>query len=464
LRKCDESPASAASAQEPDPAPSAGLGRRIAAGVLTFALLTVVVSLLGLLREKVTAHHYGTSDELDAFLIAFAYLRFALFSVGSSAEISFLPAYIETKETAGSRAAAELLATTSLLLSVLLALVGAGLVVAAPRLLPIMATGFAPGKLALTQQAARWLVPYVVLMGLFGLWRGVLSSRERLAAVSIAPGLQPLAVVLVVLWKGRSGAASALLWGYTLGVVAQLALVGWAMHRAGVLVLPGWHGANRALRRMAQQFGHQLGASVLSAIVPLINGSVAAALLPGSVAVLNYGQKLVMMLVMFNDAITLAVFPRLSEMVTRADHAALRRTVVRGTLILLGVVVPVALLLVALSRPIVQVLFVGGRFGPEAAMAVVAVQRLLLLQLPATCLISLYGRLLNAAKWNQFMTWAAAVCVPLTYWVATTLARQSGVTGIALAGTLMTWLSAGMLGWGSWIWMRRAAAAPRVAD
>src|SRR5262249_17501708 len=121
--------------------------RRIFGVTVTVGALIVAVKLLAILKEAVVAHQFGTGDALEAFLIAMVLPQFAINLVGGSLNAALIPTYIHVREHDGPEAAHRLFASvTALSLTILIAL-SLILGIAAPVILPLVASGFPDWKL-----------------------------------------------------------------------------------------------------------------------------------------------------------------------------------------------------------------------------------------------------------------------------------------------------------------------------
>src|SRR3712207_5767634 len=127
------------------------VNRRIFAAMLTVGGLTVVVKLVSAVKEMVVAHQFGTGDALDAFLIAFLLPSFTVQVVASAFRIALIPTYVQVREHEGQDAARRLFSNAMVWSTASLTAVAALLALSATYILPIVASGFGPEKLALTR-------------------------------------------------------------------------------------------------------------------------------------------------------------------------------------------------------------------------------------------------------------------------------------------------------------------------
>jgi putative peptidoglycan lipid II flippase len=234
----------------------------------------------------------------------------------------------------------------------------------------------------------------------------------------------------------------ALVIGMVGGAFIEACLLGWGLARAGVSLVPRWRGTSPAVKQVLAQYAPMVAAAFLMGGTAVVSQSMAAMLGPGSVSVLAYGNKLTNLFVGVGAvAVSTAVLPHFSRMVTENDWHGLRHTLGTYTRLLLVVSLPVTLALVYYSEPMVAVLFQRGAFTDSDTHLVGRVQAIILLQIPLYVVGMMFVRLISALKANQVMMWGNVinlfVCIVLNY----VLMQRFGVVGIASATSLMYLIS-----------------------
>ena len=162
-----------------------------------------------------------------------------------------------------------------------------------------------------------------------------------------------------------------LAWGLLLAGLVQLVVQWPALRKAGLLggreglrALPeGAPGPGEVLRRSAPL---ALGAAVYQINV-MVDGLMAESLLSNGGPTAHYYANRVQQfpLALVAVAATSAVFPALQQLGHRRELLALRRLHDRTHLAIVAVALPAAVGLFVLARPVVEVSFEHGAFGPE---------------------------------------------------------------------------------------------------
>jgi putative peptidoglycan lipid II flippase len=272
------------------------INRRIFNAVAVVGVLTFGVRLVTVLREIIVARTFGTTDSLEAFLVAFSLPMFTSSVVATSFNAALIPIYIQVRERDGQKAAQQLLSGVVILSMGLLMIMTAVLALAGAYVLPILGSSFGPEKLALTRNLFYILLPTIAISGLATFWGAVLNALEHFALTSIASVAIPVGSVGFLFAFGSVWGIYALAVGVIVGYLLQLILLAWGLIQQGVEVWPRWHGIGPDIWRVIGQYTPMVAASMIMGGTALVDQAMAATLPSGSIAALNYGNRLVALL------------------------------------------------------------------------------------------------------------------------------------------------------------------------
>ena len=131
------------------------VNRQVFAAMMTVGGVTVVVKLAAMVKEVFTARAFGTSNALDAYLMAFLVPQFAIYLIGGTLGAALIPTYIEVRERDGRDAAQRLLSSVMVWTTAMLGVVTLILAGLADWVLASVASGFGPEKLAINHAEDR---------------------------------------------------------------------------------------------------------------------------------------------------------------------------------------------------------------------------------------------------------------------------------------------------------------------
>ncbi|MCO6419936.1 murein biosynthesis integral membrane protein MurJ [Siccirubricoccus sp. KC 17139] len=423
-------------------------------GVLTVGGWTMASRILGFARDMLIAATLGASPLADAFFVALKLpnLFRRLFGEGAF-NAAFVPAFAGTLAVQGPRVAQQLAERMAAIMALWLSLMVVLGILFMPQLMRVLAPGFIgdPMKLGLAVELTRITFPYLLFICLTALVSGVLNGLDRFAAAAAAPIFFNLLSMSALLFLTPFVAtpAHALAWGVTLSGVVQLGLVLFAAARAGmalnILRPPSLAPEVReVLRRMIPGV---IGASATQ--LNLVFDIFIASFLPaGSFAYLNYADRVGQLpLGVIGAALGTAMLPLLSRQVRAGESLSAHRTMNRAVELALLLCLPAAIGQAAAAVPIVQVLFVRGAFGAEAAHATAAALAAYAIGLPAYVLVKIFapGFFARGDTATPVKVGLCAVALNLTLNLLLTPFLLH--VGVALATALSAWANALALAW-----------------
>src|SRR5262252_5217702 len=264
---------------------------RIFAALVTVGSFGIAVKLAAMLKEITVAQRFGVGDYLDAFLIAYLLPSVAINVISGSFNAALIPTYIQVREQQGEAEAPRLFSSILVLGIVLLVAASLVLMIGASSILSMLGSGFTPEKLALTRSLFLLLLPILPLTGVSTIWSAMLNAGEKFALSSVTPIITPIVTMIFVYsLTGRLG-AYALALPIVCGSLLECTLLGAALRRQGVLIMPRWHGRTAAVMQVAGQYGPMFASALTMNGTILVDQSMAAMLGAGSVSALNYANR-----------------------------------------------------------------------------------------------------------------------------------------------------------------------------
>ncbi len=422
------------------------VNRKIFGALIIIGGLGLGVKLISAFKDVIVAASFGTGDALEAFLIAFLLPTYIINIVGGSFSAALIPTYVHVQETEGPAAAQRLFSGVMVWSAGLLALLAALLALTSPYLLPLLAFRFDSEKLALTGRLFYILLPSIVITGLTTIWGAVLNARERFALTSLASVVVPTASVAALYLFGNAWGIYALAAGVVIGFLLELGLLGIGLKQQGISLWPHWSGMSPAMRQVIRQYLPMIAGAALLSSTPMIDQVMSATLDPGSVATLNYGNKIVaLVLGVGTMALGTAVLPYFSKMVGTHNWDGVQHSLRTYRQLILWLSIPFTLLVCVFSEPLVALLFQRGKFTSADTLLVSRVQAMYVLQVPFHTLGILYVRLISSLQANHILMWGTVISFILNFVLDYVLMQILGVAGIALSTTLVYVISCGFL-------------------
>lgn len=344
--------------------PSSGRGALLVGAGILFSRLT------GLVRERIFAHYFGNSDAADVFKAALRIPNFLqnLFGEGVLSA-SFIPVYARLQAEGKKDEARDIaLAIGMILFFAVITLVIIG-VFSTPILIDLIAPGFEGEKRRYAIELVRILFPGVGLLVMSAWCLGILNSHGKFFLSYSAPVVWNLAIVVMLLWAGKTyqhyDLALMTGWGVVLGSLLQTAVQIPTTFSLLTKISFKLAGARNGVQRVLANFGPVvLGRGVVQ-ISAYIDSMLASLLPSGAVSALAYAQTIYLLPVsLFGMAISAAELPAMSGLVGLSEdsHQKLVHQLNQGLRRITFFVVPSAAAFLGLGDAIAAILFQTGKF------------------------------------------------------------------------------------------------------
>ncbi len=409
------------------------------AGVIASATMTSRVA--GFVRDAAVLAVFGASMA-DTFILAFVLpnvLRRLL--AEGSLTIAFVPVFTSRLQASGREAAKALADKAFTVVAMGLALVVLGGVLGARVLVDLLASDWrADGeKFELTVMMARWVFPYLWMIGLVALAMGVLNSLRKFFTPAASPVLLNLGIIAGALVFSRwvDPPILGVAYGVLIGGGAQV-LVNWvALSRSGFAPRLDFRFNDPDLRRLFWlMLPATFGASIHQVNV-LLSKAFAASEADGAVSWLYSADRLIELpLGVFAVSMAVAALPSLSEHAASGRFERYKETLSDGLRQVLFVMIPASIGLIILSVPAVSVVFQRGAFTHEDTQAAALALTMFAVGLPAVACTRVVVQGFYALQDTKTPVAVGVLSVAVFWTSAKLLMAPLGHGGIALATSI----------------------------
>ncbi|HXQ73469.1 MAG TPA: murein biosynthesis integral membrane protein MurJ [Pyrinomonadaceae bacterium] len=426
----------------------------------------LISRIVGLIRQRIFAHYFGTSIEGDAFSAAFRIPNFLQNVFGEGAlSASFIPVYAkllaqEDEEHAG-RVANAVFGILALVTS-LIVLLG---VLATPYIVTGIAAGFEEERRELTITLVRIFFPGAGLLVLSAWCLGVLNSHHKFFISYTAPVAWNAAIIVTLIVFGKrvdlAHLAEVTAWGSVVGSALQFGVQLPMVLRLIHHFRPALALASEHVRQVLRSFFPVFISRGVVQISAFVDAFLASFLGQGAVVALTYAQSLYTLPVsLFGMSVSAAELPAMSKALGASEVVAetLRHRLDQGLERISFFIVPSAMAFLALGDVITAVLYQTGKFTRADSVYVWTILAGSAVGLLASTLGRLYSSTYYALQDTKTPLLYAVIRVVLTtvlgYLFSIPLPRYLGVDPrLGVAGLTV---SSGIAGWVEFVLLRRS--------
>ncbi len=341
--------------------------RRVVRSAMLVGSFTSLSRVLGMVRDLLTAGMFGTSPAMSAFVVAFRIpnLFRRLFGEGALAS-AFVPVFMEARRREGEAPAWQLASRVLTLAGLgLLVITAAGMLIAGG----LMNSAPDGSQRELILPLTRIMLPYTAFICLAALTAATLNAHHHFATPALSPSLMNIIWMLSVLFlcpllgDTTEERIYGLAWGVLFSGLVQLGIQLPVLRRIGFRYRFSLCWNDPRVWKVFLLMGPATLGLAVTQINVMVNSLLAAWIGPWAPAALFYSERLLYLpqgiLATAMSTVLLPVF---------AGHAEARRkdellgTMNHSLRLLMFVMIPAAIGLFVLARPVIQMLFEWGRF------------------------------------------------------------------------------------------------------
>ncbi len=336
-------------------------------GAFVIMLGTVISRVFGFAKEAVIAYVFGATAQTDAFLVALIIPGILSSLVAGAITVAFIPIFTEyrtRKSEEEAWAVASTIINVVLLLLVFSSVVAA---LAAPILVPLVGPGLAEETKDLAISLGRVLSPLVILQGVIGLSIAIHNSYKHFTVPAFSALFHSFGVIIGTLLLTERLGVHSLAVGTLVGMFTYFIVQAIPLMRHKQYYSLSFDYKHPGIKRVALLVIPFLVGSAADQVNLMVDRILASGLAEGSISALSYSSRVVgLPLGIFAGAISVAIYPYLSQYAAEDKLNNLRESFSEGLRMLWLLIIPVSVGLIVLNRPIVMLLFERGAFDGVA--------------------------------------------------------------------------------------------------
>ena len=412
----------------------------VGGAAFVIAAAGIASRLLGFVRDRLLAGHFGAGDTLDAYYAAFR-IPDTLYNllVMGALSAAFVPVFTEFISKEKKKEALDLAAGVLEWILLVLGAVSIVAIIAAPAIVTVLAPGFSDEKRALTVELTRIMLLSPLFLGASAVFGGMLLTFRCFTAYSLAPIIYNVGIIVGITLLVPVFGLSGLAWGVALGALLHMTVqipsvrsrkffpalfrhplrFDGPVRRVVMLMIP------RTLGIAANQLSLFL-TTVFASM--LASGSLAIFTLASNIEAIPIG--------LFAVSFSLAAFPTLSFSASEKRDGEFFETLARTTRRILFFVVPVAMLFIVFRAQVVRIVLGSGRFDWNDTISTFGVLGWLSVSLFAQELIPLFARAFYAIQDSKTPFFYAILGETVYVGSAIFLLPRYGTDALAMAFSL----------------------------
>lgn len=413
--------------------------------IILIMVITVLSKFFGLFRDIALTYFYGATNISDIYLIAQT-IPSSLFSIiGAGLATSFIPLYNRLYKEKGDKEASRFTSNIINVVFVMITLIIILVLLFTEEFIMLYASGFKGAELSLAVTFTRISIVGMYFSGIIYILNSYLHMKNNFI-VSALLGF-PLNFVAILSYAAASKYDNRILaWGIVLAAFAQFIILVPAVLKAGFKYKFFIDFKDKYLREILfLAVPVFIGVSV-NQIGVLVDRNMASRIIEGGISSLSYARKLNGFIQgLFIAPIVTVIYPSISRNVIEGDTNNLKKTVYKSLVSISILVVPATVGAMVLSKPIVDLIFLRGKFDATAATMTASALKYYSLGMLVYAFRDIYARVFYSYNDTKTPMINAGIAVFLNIALNLILAPVMGVGGLALATSLSAVVSAFLL-------------------
>lgn len=335
------------------------------AGLIVF--FTFFSKLLGLIRDSVTAAKFDAGN-LDVFFQASNVPMVLFIMIGAAITTTLIPLYNE-KLKDGKEQAVEFINNVLNVFIIITSIISVVCIFFSSPIVQVLNPGFNGDKLLLAQKLTSILIPTLIFNAVIYIFNAVLQSEGNFSIPAlVALPLNFIIIGYLVLWGNLHGIV-----GLTIVTViatfAQIIPQIIAMKKAGFKYKFKVNFKDPLLIRMCLMLVPVILGTGIQQLNTFIERAQATHFGEGSVTAINYAYRIFALFVdIFVVTIATVIYPKMARQTSKNEIKEMKETLSDSLAILILIILPITLIVVVQSRPIVYILFQRGEFTEQSTI------------------------------------------------------------------------------------------------
>ncbi|NRD20147.1 polysaccharide biosynthesis C-terminal domain-containing protein [Winogradskyella eckloniae] len=410
------------------------LSNPLVKSMLIVAVIGVLIKAIAFYKETIIAGSFGLGTTIDTFLVAILVPTFIQSVFINSLKNLFIPNYIAELKNNGNKGSFQaliILITIGIsIVSCIIAFFGTDL------FLNLVYSEFPESYYPLIKAQLYFVVPCLFFWGISSVLAGLLEVSNRFLVATLAELFPLLTMIFFLIFLKENFGHMVLAYGTFAGSIIGLIYLLFFSIKFNDFALSK-PVMNKNSRMMVRQLPPKISSSFLSAMNNYIDQFFVGQLVIGSLAALNYGNRLpafgVTIVIMALGSVLLPHFSRLVNEDLRSAYNQLFRTLK----LVLGIGLILIVIGIFMSDWIVELWLERGEFTHQDTLKVSGIQQILLVSVPFNLCTLVMVKFLTSINKNNFMAWISLANLVLNIVLNFILIKYFDVYGLVMSTTIV---------------------------
>ncbi|MTI66928.1 MAG: murein biosynthesis integral membrane protein MurJ [Firmicutes bacterium] len=334
--------------------------------IVIVSLITILSRLSGFIREMTLASFYGVTFFTDAYLLSNAIPSVIFSGIAIALGTIFIPVYSNIVENESKNKALDFTNTIINIVILISVLMSVLTIMFTKPIVMIFASGFEGEILKLTIKFSKVLLLSIVFIGINYILIAFLEANKKYY-IPVFSRIPVNAFIIISIILSYIININILIYGTLLSMFLQTIILVSFVYKVGYRYKVFINIKDENIKKMFVLVIPVFLSTAVGKLNVLIDKSLASTLEEGSISALNFGDKINLMIygIVIASMITV-IYPNMIKVALKDNIIIFKRYIIKIINIIILLVIPLSVLTMCLSTPIVKILFQRGHFNYRA--------------------------------------------------------------------------------------------------
>lgn len=397
----------------------------------------IVARTLSFLQVILIANYIGTSMSTDTYFLAFSATMLLTKVLTESMLVSLIPIYQQIDKRDGMKGRVEFtnnVLSIYLIFAILLVVIG---LIFAPLFIRILGPGFTGEKFEQTVRLYRIGAAIIIFDIIRVIGSGYLQSIHAFKAGARSGISYNLVFIIYIIFLSPYFGLEGLMVAGIVAVISQIYILWRVVYKGGYRYKFYILFKDRLISRLNSFMFIVIMSVGINEVNLAVDNAIGSTLATGTIAELNYANDIITFFVaLIITSLVTAIFPVLSQRFRDGDPSMLRKSFRYSLKLILLVTIPIAILFISMSVPMVRIFYERGEFGYEDTIRTASILRHYSPAIIGMSLIMLISRIFYAVHSLTTPLILGGISLVSNIVISIILSRIIGAEGIALGTSI----------------------------
>ncbi|MBD7913655.1 murein biosynthesis integral membrane protein MurJ [Clostridium sp. Sa3CUN1] len=399
-------------------------------------IMTILSRVIGFGRDILAAFHFGVESTYDIYVAAVAIPESVFMIIGLAISTTFIPMLSEIRHNKNKEEMFKFSSNVINILSLISIVITILGLIFTKEIVNVFVPNFSSDKIELTIFLTRITLFNVIFLCINSCFLSILQVCEDFIIPSLLGIFFNIPIIIyLLLFKNVTvvGLAIANVLGNLIRVLIQIP----SLYKQGYRLNLHINLKDRKLKTMLILIIPVIIGAGANSINMLVDKSVASNLITGSMAALEYSQRLIQFVsTAITTSLVSVIYPIMANRLNKGDKDGFLKYLSKSIVVICLFLIPITFGTVFLSDDIIKIIYERGKFNSNAVMLTSMALLGYSIQLPFLGVRDILNSSLFSMKKTKITTLNGVIGVVVNIILSITLSKYFGVLGIAIATSI----------------------------